>query len=74
MCSGCHDCGGYDAPRLGHPGEWAAVLQREREQVYRRVLEGIGDMPAKGMCYQCSEEQLNDLVDYVLDRVSGPDQ
>lgn len=74
VCSGCHNQGGYNAPRLGHPGEWAAVLQREREQVYRRVLEGIGDMPAKGMCYQCSEKQLNDLVDYVLDQVSGPDQ
>ncbi|MBT8061984.1 MAG: PQQ-dependent sugar dehydrogenase [Xanthomonadales bacterium] len=74
ICSGCHDSGGYNAPRLSHPEEWTAVLRRQRQDVYQRAREGVGDMPEKGMCYHCSDEQLNDLVDYMLDRVADKDQ
>jgi cytochrome c5 len=45
------------------------VLAQPREQIYANMLNGKGDMPARGMCYICSEQNLRRTVNLLLQRV-----
>lgn len=71
VCSGCHDSGAYGAPALAEPGEWDEVLARPREEVHRRVIEGHGAMPARGLCDLCSDAHLRQVTDEMLKKVQA---
>ena len=60
-------------PQLGKPGDWESRLLNGRESLYQNALNGyIGDggmlMPAKGGHQELSDEQVNLIVDYMLDK------
>ena len=67
VCAGCHDTGAADAPRLDEACRWRRLAQRPVESLYRNTLNGIGNMPERGLCYSCSEEHLFRAVDYMLE-------
>lgn len=71
VCAGCHDNGSYNAPNPAAFAEWEQVLLQAREQIYANMLSGKGDMPARGMCHICSEENLRRTVDLMLQRVQA---
>lgn len=73
VCAGCHDSGAYRAPRPTVAAEWAPVQAKDRVEVHRHVIEGVGAMPARGLCNFCSDQQLRLTVDYMLDQL-GRDQ
>jgi glucose/arabinose dehydrogenase/cytochrome c5 len=73
VCAGCHDSGAYRAPRPGVPEQRQALLDKPRDSVYANVINGLGAMPARGLCHFCSDQQLRLTVDYMLDR-SAPQQ
>lgn len=73
VCSGCHDTGAYQAPVLSRPEDWTEVLARPREDVYRRVIEGHGAMPARGLCDLCSDEHMREVTDEMLEKVQPRD-
>jgi cytochrome c5 len=58
VCAGCHDIGSYYAPNPATASEWEKALVQRREQIYASMLNGEGDMPARGMRHICSEEHL----------------
>lgn len=73
VCSGCHDSGAYGAPVLSDRDAWAGVLARPRDEVHRRVIEGFGAMPARGLCDLCSDEHLREVTDEMLERAASGD-
>ncbi len=71
VCAGCHAGGAYGAPNPAQPAQWARVLAQPITQTYRHTLEGYGAMPERGLCDLCTDEQLRQTVDLMLERARG---
>jgi len=66
-CAACHDAGLAEAPKFGDNSEWAVRAAKGLETLYRSSVEGVPPaMPARGMCFDCSDDDLKVLVDYML--------
>jgi len=66
-CAACHDAGVSGAPVMGDADAWAARLEEKgKETLYNHALNGFNAMPAKGMCSDCSAEEIEIAVDYML--------
>ena len=71
-CASCHNAGVADAPKLGEADEWKWRIEKGRDALLQTTIDGIPPgMPKKGLCMSCSEEQLADSIDYMLDAVGG---
>ena len=68
-CFACHDTGAAGAPVFSYKPEDKAVwrtLAGDAERLYQVTLTGRGAMPAKGTCFDCTDEQLIKTVDWML--------
>lgn len=70
-CYSCHASGAAGAPRLGDSRAWAPRTAQGWDTLMRHTIEGIGSMPARGLCRQCSEEELALGLGYLLQRSGG---
>ena len=69
-CASCHNAGVADAPKLGDAKKWDYRLKKGREALLQSTIDGIPPgMPKKGLCLSCSEQQLEDAIDYMLEAV-----
>lgn len=67
-CTACHSTGAAGAPRIGHADEWEPRIAKGIEVLYQHAVEGFNVvMPARGMCMDCSDEELHATVDYILE-------
>lgn len=67
-CATCHIAGVAGAPKLGDVPAWAPRLAKGTDALYQSAINGMPPaMPAKGMCFACTEDDLKALVDYMLD-------
>jgi len=66
-CQGCHSVGVADAPKTGDVAAWADRLTKGIETVYANAINGIGAMPAKGLCMDCSDDEIIATIDYMLE-------
>lgn len=67
-CATCHNAGVAGAPKLGSAEEWAPRVEKGKETLYNSAINGLPPaMPAKGMCFNCTDEELKALVDYMLE-------
>ena len=64
-CFACHGTGAAGAPLLGDADAWAVRLENGREAMMQNVLNGLNTMPARGLCVDCSDDDLSVLVDYM---------
>ena len=65
-CVVCHDEGVHGAPRPGARSDWEEPLSYGVQEMYLNTIEGIGEMPPRGMCNTCTDDQLKALVDYMI--------
>jgi len=66
-CVVCHGEGMHGAPRPGVKSDWQDRLSYGIEEIYLNTIEGMGvEMPPRGMCDDCSDEQLKLVVDFML--------
>ena len=65
-CFACHGTGAAGAPELGDDAVWEERMAKGMDAVMDNVINGIGAMPARGICMSCSDENLRELVDYML--------
>ncbi|MGB2105947.1 MAG: c-type cytochrome, partial [Porticoccaceae bacterium] len=42
-------------------------LTKGIETVYANAINGIGAMPAKGLCMDCSDDEIIATIDYMLE-------
>lgn len=66
-CATCHSAGVAGAPIAFDPGSWSERVAKGMSVLYKNAIDGMPPgMPAKGLCMDCSEDQLKALVDYML--------
>ena len=67
FCFSCHAAGVAGAPVTGDPVSWEPRLARGKDQLLRSTLQGMPPgMPERGLCFDCSEEDLAAAIDYML--------
>lgn len=65
-CISCHASGMAGAPRVGDQMAWQRRMEKGRAVLLRSTKAGLGAMPAMGLCGHCSDEQLEQAIDYML--------
>jgi cytochrome c5 len=67
-CNACHAAGVANAPKLGDKAAWDARLEKGMDALMVNVMNGINAMPAKGLCMSCTQENLQEIVNYMVAR------
>ena len=70
FCFACHMSGVGGAPLLGDSGQWQPRIDKGMETLMASTLNGLNAMPAKGTCMNCSDDELQAAVTYMLDQVN----
>jgi len=65
-CFACHASGAAGAPLLGDAEAWNARLEKGMDAVMANVINGLNAMPARGLCMDCTDDNLQALVDYMV--------
>lgn len=68
FCFACHGTGVNNAPMLGNAEHWAPRIEQGMDILYQHAIEGYkeGLMPPKGLCMDCSNEEIQATVDYMV--------
>ena len=67
FCFACHATGASDAPIFADVEAWAPRIAKGMDTLMASTLNGIGMMPPKGTCMNCSDEELQAAVDYMVE-------
>ena len=54
------------APRIGDKKLWAALDKQGIDKLLKSTENGFGRMPARGGCFECSDAQLKQAIQYIL--------
>ncbi|HSW69234.1 MAG TPA: c-type cytochrome [Gammaproteobacteria bacterium] len=54
------------APRIGDTKAWRPRQQMGMSMLMKITIMGVGAMPARGGCFECSDEQLRETIRYIL--------
>jgi len=65
-CLACHNTGAAGAPKLGDAGAWAPRIAKGNDTLYTSAISGFKGMPAKGLCMDCSDDEIKATVDYMV--------
>ncbi|SHG26751.1 Cytochrome c5 [Microbulbifer donghaiensis] len=66
-CATCHGTGAAGAPKLGDAGAWGPRVDKGMDTLYTHAINGFNAMPAKGLCMDCSEDEVKAAVDYMVE-------
>ncbi|WP_162300067.1 PQQ-dependent sugar dehydrogenase [Kineobactrum sediminis] len=70
LCSSCHSSGQKDlVPQINDPAAWENRLAQGSEALYKNTIDGIGDMPPKGLCDNCTDAEIRAAVDFMVKRL-----
>ncbi|MGI9293144.1 MAG: c-type cytochrome [Pseudomonadales bacterium] len=67
-CAACHDAGVAGAPKKGTAGDWQPRVANGMDTLYTNAINGLNAMPPKGLCMDCSEDELKATVDFILEQ------
>ena len=68
-CYSCHNPGINGAPRIGDVDEWRPRIAKGKALLLASTVKGLAPgMPAKGLCYSCTDEELSQAVDYMIEQ------
>ncbi len=68
-CYSCHNPGINGAPRIGDVDEWRPRIAKGKALLLASTVNGLAPgMPAKGLCYSCTDEELSLAVDYMIEQ------
>jgi cytochrome c5 len=69
FCYSCHAAGIASAPKVGNADYWAPRIAKGADALLKSTIEGIAPgMPARGLCNQCSDQELADAIDYMISK------
>tara|TARA_B100000953_G_scaffold144574_1_gene119652 strand:+ start:183 stop:599 length:417 start_codon:yes stop_codon:yes gene_type:complete len=68
-CAACHDAGVAGAPMTGNKSQWKSRQVKGYETLVNSVWNGMNGMPAKGLCIDCTKEEIEIAVQYMLDAI-----
>lgn len=67
-CAVCHATDAMGAPAVGNKKAWDAVLKKGIDKVYHNAINGVNGMPPKGGNMSLSDEQVKQVVDYMVEQ------
>ena len=70
FCSVCHASGISGAPIYADKAAWAPRIDKGVDALWQTMQNGLGAMPAKGTCVNCSDEELQASLDYMIEGVN----
>lgn len=67
-CFACHSTGAAGAPKVGagNAAVWEAQLEKGMDAVVGNAISGVNSMPAKGLCFTCTDEDIRAVVEYMV--------
>ena len=60
--------GGGNAPNVNDPEVWGLLATKGSEALTLATINGIGEMPPRGRCDTCTDEQIKAAVDYMIEQ------
>ena len=67
-CATCHNAGIAGAPKFADAAQWESRIAKGMDTLYTSSINGMPPgMPAKGMCFSCSDDDLKAIVDYMVE-------
>ena len=64
-CNICHGEGIAGAPKAFSSDAWAECLAKGSDVLLANAISGFKGMPPLGMCSDCTQEDLIDLINYM---------
>ncbi|EEB77104.1 MAG: c-type cytochrome [Halioglobus sp.] len=64
-CAVCHATGAANAPKTGDAAAWEPRLAKGMDTLVASVASGLNAMPPKGMCFDCSDEDVKALIKFM---------
>lgn len=65
-CIACHASGAAGAPKTGDAAAWKARAdEKGMDKLVANARDGIGAMPPKGMCMDCTDEEFKGLIEFM---------
>lgn len=65
-CAACHATGLAGAPKFGDAMAWKPHIAKGLPTLYQHAMNGFNAMPPKGMCSDCSEQEIKNAVNYMV--------
>ncbi len=65
-CAACHNSGAAGAPMLEDKAAWESRVARGADSMLQNVITGLNAMPPKGLCMDCSDDDLKAAIQYML--------
>lgn len=67
-CFACHSTGAAGAPKVGagNAAVWEARLEKGMDTIVSNAINGVNTMPAKGLCFTCTDEDIRAIVEYMV--------
>ena len=62
-CKICHSIPVPGAPKTGDAAAWESSLKKGIDVLVNNAKDGFGKMPAKGMCFDCSDDEYKALIE-----------
>lgn len=66
VCHGREPVINIKAPRIGDKTVWDGMRSLGIPTLLKLTVDGKGAMPARGGCFECSDEQLVEVIQYML--------
>lgn len=72
-CFACHDAGIAGAPKRGDKAAWEPRIAQGIETLKKHAIAGFagktGVMPPRGTCATCSDEEIENAIHYMIDKL-----
>lgn len=66
-CFACHGTGALGAPKLGDAAGWGPRLDKGLDTLTTNAINGIGAMPPRGTCSNCSDEEIRAAIEHMIE-------
>lgn len=66
-CTTCHSAGVAGAPKQGDVAAWEPRVAKGIETLYTHAISGFNGMPPRGLCMDCSDDEIKATVDYMVE-------
>lgn len=66
-CAVCHKTDAMGAPAVGAKAVWAKAMEKGMDKVNHNAINGVGGMPAKGGAMNLSDDEVKDIVKYMVE-------
>ena len=65
-CKFCHGVGRMGAPKIGDKAAWSARIKQGESRLTNHAFLGYRNMPARGDCNTCSDQDIVNAVSYMV--------